>query len=84
MVNVATAGGYIDYWGAYPQADYEEYTITQDEWGYVFLEVDAGNNPKFTLKRLSIGDDFITKNNCLSFFKACLSSSEKFHQSRFR
>ena len=63
MVNVATAGGYIDYWGAYPQADYEEYTITQDEWGYVFLEVDAGNDPKFTLKRLSIGDDFISKIN---------------------
>jgi acid phosphatase type 7 len=65
MVNVATAGGYIDYWGAYPQADYEEYTMTQDEWGYVFLEVDAGNNPKFTLKRLSVGDDVISKTNSL-------------------
>ena len=65
MVNVATAGGYIDYWGAYPQADYEEYSITQDEWGYVFLEVDAGNDPKFTLKRLSVGDDVISKTNSL-------------------
>ena len=65
MVNVATSGGYIDYWGAYPQADYEEYTITQDEWGYVFLEVDAGDNPQFTLKRLSVGDDFISKTNSL-------------------
>ena len=65
MVNVASGGGYIDYWGAYAQQDYEEYTITQDEWGYVFIEVEAGNDPKFTLKRLSVGDDFITKTNSL-------------------
>ena len=65
MVNVATSGGYIDYWGEWPQQDYEEYSISQDEWGYVLLEVDAGSNPQFTLKRLSIGDDFITKNNSL-------------------
>ena len=31
-------------------ADYEEYTITQDEWGYVFLEVEAGEEDKFTGK----------------------------------
>ena len=36
MVNVATSGGYIDYWGEWPQQDYEEYSISQDEWGYVF------------------------------------------------
>ena len=65
MVNVATSGGYIDYWGEWPQEDYEEYSISQDEWGYVFLEVEAGPDPKFTLKRLSIGDDFISKNNRL-------------------
>jgi hypothetical protein len=65
MVNVATSGGYIDYWGEWPQQDYEEYSISQDEWGYVLLEVEAGSNPQFTLKRLSIGDDFITKKNSL-------------------
>ena len=65
MVNVATSGGYIDYWGAWPQQDYEEYTVSQDEWGYVFLEVEAGNDPKFTLKRLSVGDDFVSKTNSL-------------------
>lgn len=63
MVNVATAGGAIDYWGAFAQQDYEEYSISQDEWGYVFVEVEAGNDPKFKLKRLSIGDRFVTKNN---------------------
>ena len=65
MVNVATSGGYIDYWGEWPQQDYEEYSISQDEWGYVLLEVEAGSDPQFTLKRLSIGDDFITKKNSL-------------------
>tara|TARA_Y100000385_G_scaffold226997_1_gene237775 strand:+ start:8046 stop:9737 length:1692 start_codon:yes stop_codon:yes gene_type:complete len=65
MVNVATSGGYIDYWGDWPQQDYEEYSISQDEWGYVFVEVEAGADPQFTLKRLSIGDDFISKNNDL-------------------
>ena len=65
MVNVATSGGYIDYWGEWPQQDYQEYSISQDEWGYVLLEVEAGSNPQFTLKRLSIGDDFIAKKNSL-------------------
>ena len=50
MVNVATGGGRIDYWGEYPNNDYEEYSVSQDEYGYVFIQVDAGNNPKFTLK----------------------------------
>ena len=63
MVNVATSGGYIDYWGEWPQQDYLEYSVSQDEWGYVFLEIEAGSNPQFTLRRLSLGDDNIIKNN---------------------
>ena len=65
MVNVATGGGRIDYWGEYPNNDYEEYSVSQDEYGYVFIQVDAGNNPKFTLKRLSLGDEYIYKDNSL-------------------
>jgi len=65
MVNVSAGGGPIDYWGVYAQNDYEQYSISQDEWGYVFVEVEAGNDPKFTLKRLSIGDDFVSKTNSL-------------------
>ena len=42
-VNVATAGGAIDYWGVWPQADYDEFTVTQDEWGFVLVEVQAGD-----------------------------------------
>ena len=65
MVNVASGGGHLDYWGAYAQVDYEEFTITQDEYGFVFVEVEAGDDPKFTLKRLSIGDDTNVKNTTL-------------------
>ena len=63
MINVATAGGAIDYWGDWPQEDYEEYSFSQDEWGYVLIEVDAGDNPRFKLKRLSMGDANISKYN---------------------
>ena len=55
-VNVATAGGAIDYWGEWAQTDYSEYTVTQDEWGFVLVEVNAGDDPDFTLKRISRGN----------------------------
>ncbi|MBF25497.1 MAG: hypothetical protein CMP49_03140 [Flavobacteriales bacterium] len=63
MVNVASAGGAIDYWGEFPNNDYEEYTISQDEYGYVLVETTAGDNPQFILKRISLGDQELFKNN---------------------
>lgn len=57
-VNVATSGGNIDYWGEYANVDYDEYVISQDEYGFVMVEVTAGPNPKFVLKRLSFGDEY--------------------------
>ena len=65
MVNVATSGGAIDYWGEYLQADYPEYSVSQDEWGFVLLEVEAGTDPQFTLKRISRGDDYEPMDNVL-------------------
>ncbi|MBM77606.1 MAG: metallophosphoesterase [Crocinitomicaceae bacterium] len=65
MVNVASAGGNIDYWDEYYQEDYEEYTISQDEYGFVLVEVTAGENPYFVMKRFSLGDQFDEKNNVL-------------------
>ena len=56
MVNVATAGGNIDYWGEFAQIDYPEYIISQDEYGWVLVQAQAGADPQFTLKRYSIGD----------------------------
>lgn len=57
MVNVATAGGNIDYWGEYTQIDYPEYIMSEDNYGWVYVTVEAGNNPRFTLKRYNIGDE---------------------------
>ncbi len=62
-VNVATAGGSIDYWGEFAQFDYDVFTVSEDEWGFVEVEVDAGDDPHFTLKRVSRGDQTVTKDN---------------------
>ena len=57
MINVATAGGNIDYWGEYFQVDYDVYSVSQDEWGFVVVDVSAGDNPQFTVKRISRGNE---------------------------
>ncbi len=62
-INVATAGGAIDYWGAWPQFDYDEFEITTDDWGFVAVDVEAGDAPQFTVKRLSRGDNAETLDN---------------------
>ena len=62
-VNVATAGGAIDYWGEWPQADYDEFTVTQDEWGFVIVDVEAGDDSQFILKRISRGNENIYRDN---------------------
>tara|TARA_Y100001970_G_scaffold269934_1_gene363219 strand:+ start:1115 stop:3361 length:2247 start_codon:yes stop_codon:yes gene_type:complete len=62
-VNVATAGGAIDHWGEYPQEDYSEFTVTQDEWGFVLVDVEAGDNPQFKLKRISRGNEETFRDN---------------------
>ena len=65
-INVATAGGAIDYWGDWPQFDYEEFEITTDDWGFVAVDVVAGDNPQFTVKRLSRGDNNQTLDNVVT------------------
>ena len=55
MVNVASAGGAIDNWGEFAQQDYEEFSRSDDDFGYVIMEVQAGADPQFLLKRLSHG-----------------------------
>ena len=56
-VNVATAGGAREKWGEWPQEDYDEFTVSQDEWGFVLVEVEAGADPEFRLTRVTRGDD---------------------------
>ncbi|MCB0659385.1 MAG: fibronectin type III domain-containing protein [Saprospiraceae bacterium] len=65
-VNVAVAGGSIDNWGEFPNADYEEFVISEDDYGFVLMQVEAGLNPKFRLRRFSRGDQYVAKNNTLS------------------
>ncbi|MEW2920921.1 fibronectin type III domain-containing protein [Muricauda sp. ANG21] len=57
-INVASAGGAIDNWGEFEGRDYDEFTVTQDEYGFVMVEVDGNrNDPKFTIKRISRGNE---------------------------
>jgi 3',5'-cyclic AMP phosphodiesterase CpdA len=56
MINVASAGGAIDYWGEHPQQDYAEHVISTDDWGFVMVEVEAGPDPQFEMTRLSRGN----------------------------
>lgn len=63
-INVASAGGALDNWGEFEGRDYDEFTVTQDEYGFVMVEVDGSkNNPKFTIKRISRGNENVFRDN---------------------
>ena len=63
-INVASAGGAIDNWGEFEGRDYDEFSVTQDEYGFVMVEVDANKeNPSFTIKRISRGNENIARDN---------------------
>jgi len=63
-INVASAGGAIDNWGEFEGRDYDEFTVTQDEYGFVMVEVDPNpENPKFVVKRVSRGNTVQSRNN---------------------
>jgi len=63
-VNVASAGGNIDYWGEYRnQYDSDDVSVSQDEWGFVVLDVTAGEDPSFRLRRISLGNEELARNN---------------------
>ncbi len=62
-VNVASAGGALDNWGEFPQFDYDEFSVSQDEWGFLSVEVSDGNNPSVTVKRISRGNETLARNN---------------------
>ncbi len=64
-VNVATAAGNIDYWDEYDQIDYEEFTISLDEYGFVLFEVAAGDDPSLRLQRYGRGDEVEQADNAL-------------------
>jgi hypothetical protein len=55
-INAATAGGAIDNWGEFPNFDYDEFSVSQDEYGFVSVEVSSGAEPSIHVKRISRGD----------------------------
>ncbi|MBD8490917.1 fibronectin type III domain-containing protein [Echinicola sp. CAU 1574] len=63
-INVASAGGALDNWGEFEGRDYDEFTVTQDEYGFVMVEVDANpSDPKFVVKRISRGNQYKFREN---------------------
>lgn len=65
-INVATAGGAIDNWGEFPNFDYDEFSVSQDDYGFVVVDVTSGADPTFTVKRISRGDQDVIIDNQLT------------------
>ncbi len=63
MVNVATAGGAIDRWGEQTQQDYAAFSVSDDDWGFVVVDVTRGMNPTLTVRRLTRGDAQAPRDN---------------------
>jgi hypothetical protein len=63
MVNVASAGGALDRWGEQPQKDYAPFSVSDDDWGFVVVEVTGGADPTLTVRRISRGDADVTEDN---------------------
>lgn len=59
-VNVGSGGGALDRWGTEGQADYEPFSMSQDEYGFVVVEVEPG---AFTLRRVSLGTPEAPRDN---------------------
>ena len=55
-INAATAGGAIDNWGEFPNFDYDEFSVSQDEYGFVAVEVTNDDDPRMVIKRIGRGD----------------------------
>jgi hypothetical protein len=55
-INAATAGGAIDNWGEFPNFDYDEFSVSQDEYGFVSVEITDDADPRVLVKRISRGD----------------------------
>lgn len=65
MVNVASAGGAIDRWGSPTQQNYDEFSISTDDYGFVVVEVEAGDTPSFRISRVSRGNPEAPLDNVL-------------------
>ena len=55
MVNVAGGGGRLDRWGEQSHEDYDEFTVSEDHYGFVVMEISAGDQPTLHLTRVTRG-----------------------------
>ena len=55
LVGVASAGGDLDRQGEHSAHAYPEYVTSQDEYGFVLVDVQAGAAPSFRIRRVSRG-----------------------------
>ena len=62
-INAATAGGAIDNWGEFPNFDYDEFSVSQDEYGFMLVEILADPDPYLVVKRISRGDQDVVWDN---------------------
>ena len=65
-INAATAGGAIDNWGEFPNFDYDEFSISTDDYGFVSVKITVDSDPRITVKRISRGDQDAVINNELT------------------
>ena len=63
LVSVASAGGALDRKGEHVGNAYPEYVTNQDDYGFVLVDVAAGDNPWFRIRRLSRGTPEQPRNN---------------------
>ncbi len=61
-VNVAAGEGGIDYWDQ-SDIDYDEFQRVFPEWGFVVMEVEAGDDPQFRLRRVNRGNNYFERDN---------------------
>jgi hypothetical protein len=62
-INVAAGEGGVDYWGIVPPADYDEIQKSFPDWGFVIVEVTAGDDPTVRIRRVSRGNQVEPKDN---------------------
>lgn len=65
QINAATASGYIDTWGSTSQADYPDFNMSFDEYGFTLFEISSGNDPQMIIRRITRGDPAAVANNVL-------------------
>ncbi|MCI4442116.1 MAG: metallophosphoesterase [Lentimicrobium sp.] len=64
-MDVASSGGNIDYWSEYTNKDYDEFSVTTDDYGFVLIEITNDSDPRIVFKRISRGNEITPLDNVL-------------------